>query len=150
MQLTSLSQELLARLLKLGDAASHASVLAAVADNAAWLAHQRADAAQAVLSAVKIFVALLPDHTTRELWPSGLSVERPVSCSGSVHSVTRESLTPGHFAGSVRPGPTVRPASLPPAGQAGRRQFGLDRGHRGRWRLETLQGHSTPGADHGI
>jgi hypothetical protein len=58
MQLTSLSQELLARLLKLEDAASHASVLAAVADNAAWLAHQRADAAQAVLSAAKISVAL--------------------------------------------------------------------------------------------
>jgi hypothetical protein len=41
----------------------------------ARMAHQRADAAQAVLSAVKILVALLPDHTTRELWPSGLSVD---------------------------------------------------------------------------
>ncbi len=39
------------------------------------MAHQRADAARAVLSAVKINVALLPDHTTRELWPSGLSVD---------------------------------------------------------------------------
>jgi hypothetical protein len=43
--------------------------------NIARMAHHRTDAAQAVLSAVKIFVALLPDHTTRELWPSGLSVD---------------------------------------------------------------------------
>ena len=99
--------------------------------NIARMAHRRADAAQTVLSVVKIFVALLPDHT------------------GSVHPVTRESLTPGHFAGFVRPGPTVRPASLPPAGQAGRRQFGSDRGRRQRWKLETLQGLSTFGAGHG-
>ena len=92
------------------------------------MAHQRADAAQAVLSAVKIFVALLPDHNTRELWPTGLSVDIMLR----------------------RPGPTVRPASLPPAGQAGRRQFGSDRGRRRHRRLETLQARSTPGVDYGI
>jgi hypothetical protein len=43
-----------------------------------------------------------------------------------------------------------RPASLPPAGPAGRRQFGSDRGRRQRWKLETLQARSTLGADHGI
>jgi hypothetical protein len=35
-------------------------------------------------------------------------------------------------------GPTVTPAPLPLAWQAGRRQFGLGRGHRQRWKLETL------------
>jgi hypothetical protein len=55
-----------------------------------------------------------------------------------------------HFAGFVRQRPTLRPAALPPAGQGGRRQFGSDRGHRQRWKLETLQGRSTPDADHGI
>ena len=51
---------------------------------------------------------------------------------------------------TTRSGPTVRPASLPPAGQAGRTQFGSDRGRRQRWKLETLEGRSTPGADQGI
>jgi hypothetical protein len=44
----------------------------------------------------------------------------------------------------------VRPASLPPAEQAGRRQFELDRGHQQRWKLRTLRGHSIPDAGHGI
>jgi hypothetical protein len=52
-----------------------------------------------------------------------------------------------HFAGFV---PTIRPTALPRAGQAGRRRFGSDRGRRRHSRLETLQGRSTRGADHGI
>ena len=68
----------------------------------------------------------------------------------STLGATPQASHQGHFAGFVRPGPTVRPASLPPAGQAGRRQFGSDRERRRRWRLETLQARSTPGADHGI
>jgi hypothetical protein len=47
-------------------------------------------------------------------------------------------------------GPTVRRAPLPLSWQAGRMQFGSDRGHRRRWRLETLQARSTPDAGHGI
>jgi hypothetical protein len=43
-----------------------------------------------------------------------------------------------------------RRASLPLAWQAGRRQLGSDRGRRQRRKLETLEGRSTPGADHGI
>src|SRR5262249_36254974 len=43
----------------------------------------------------------------------------------------------------VRPGPTFRPASLLPAGQAGRRQFGSDRGRRQHWKLETVLGRVT-------
>jgi len=68
--------------------------------NIARMAHQRADAARAVLSAVKINVALLPDHTTRELWPSGLSDELPVSCSGSVHPLVATVLLASQSIGS--------------------------------------------------
>jgi hypothetical protein len=47
-------------------------------------------------------------------------------------------------------GPTVTPAPLPLAWQAGRRQFGLDRGRPQHWKLEILQGPSAPRAGHGI
>src|SRR5262249_17320688 len=47
-------------------------------------------------------------------------------------------------------GTTVTPASLPPAGQARRRQFGSDRGRRRPRKLETLQNRSTLGVDYGI
>jgi hypothetical protein len=55
------------------------------------MAHQRADAAQAVLSAVKIFVALLPDHTTREL---GRLASRLTSCSGRDQRLDQHGFRP--------------------------------------------------------
>ena len=47
-------------------------------------------------------------------------------------------------------GPTVRRVPLPLSWQAGRMQFGSDRGRPQHGKLETLQGPSSPGADHGI
>jgi hypothetical protein len=68
MELTALTRTVIIdRLIVLENAAAHATVLAAVADNAAWRARQEADSAQATLSACKIFLALLPDGTKLEL-----------------------------------------------------------------------------------
>jgi hypothetical protein len=54
-------------LLVLENNGAHATVMADIAANAAWRARQEADAAQAVLSQCKVWLALLPDAAKLEL-----------------------------------------------------------------------------------
>jgi hypothetical protein len=83
MELAALARTVIIdRLVALEDAAAHAAVLAAVADNAAWRARQEADAAQATLSAVKIFLALLPENCRLELRAPKLNAEAPADRLG--------------------------------------------------------------------
>jgi hypothetical protein len=67
MELTQLPLTLVDRLLKLETEAQHLTALAAVADACAYVAREKADATQATLSAVKIWLALLPDDCRFEL-----------------------------------------------------------------------------------
>jgi hypothetical protein len=67
MELTRLAPTLVDRLLVLENNAAHATVMADIAANAAWRARQEADAAQAVLSQCKVWLALLPDEAMLEL-----------------------------------------------------------------------------------
>jgi hypothetical protein len=68
MDLASLARTVVIdRLIKLESDAAHLHVLACVAEAAAFMARQRADVAQSVLSAVKIWIALLPDDAKLEL-----------------------------------------------------------------------------------
>jgi hypothetical protein len=68
MELTALARTVLIDgLLVLENAAAHATAMAAVADAYAHVAREKADAAQRSLSEVKVWLALLPDHTKLEL-----------------------------------------------------------------------------------
>jgi hypothetical protein len=68
MDLTALSQTVLVdRLVVLENAAAHATAMAAVADAYAYRAREQADAAQRLLSEVKVWLALLPDDCRLEL-----------------------------------------------------------------------------------
>ncbi len=68
MELTALARTvLIERLVEQENAAAHLHVLACVAEATAYLARQEADAAQRVLSEVKVWLALLPDDTALEL-----------------------------------------------------------------------------------
>jgi hypothetical protein len=61
LELTRLASTLVERLLVLEERAAHAHAVAAVAEHLAWRERQRADRLQAVLSEVKVWIALLPD-----------------------------------------------------------------------------------------
>jgi hypothetical protein len=63
------------RLLKLESDAAH--VTACVSEAAAFMARQKTDSAQAVLSAVKIWLALLPDDARLELRAARPGAEDP-------------------------------------------------------------------------
>jgi hypothetical protein len=67
MQLDVLKPELVERLLALEQNAAHLSIMADVAAAYAHVARGKADAAQATLSACKVFIALLPDDCRLEL-----------------------------------------------------------------------------------
>ena len=67
MELSALAPTLNERLIKLETDAAHAHAMAAVAEHLAWRARQEADRKQAVLSEVKVFIALLPDDIRLEL-----------------------------------------------------------------------------------
>jgi hypothetical protein len=67
LELTRLAPTLIDRLLVLEQRAAHAHAVAAVAEHLAWRERQEADAAQRLLSEVKIFLALLPDDAKLEL-----------------------------------------------------------------------------------
>jgi hypothetical protein len=67
MELDRLNPELVARLLGFEENAAHLSVLADVAAAYAHVAREKADAAQAGLSAIKVWLALLPDDVGLEL-----------------------------------------------------------------------------------
>lgn len=67
MQVDRLKPELVDRLLVLEKNAAHLTVMADVAAAYAHVAREKADAAQAVLSQCKVFLALLPDGAKLEL-----------------------------------------------------------------------------------
>jgi hypothetical protein len=67
LELTRLAPTLVERLLVLEERAAHAHAVAAVAEHLAWRERQEADRLQAVLSEVKVWIALLPDDTKLEL-----------------------------------------------------------------------------------
>jgi hypothetical protein len=67
MRLDALKPDLVDRLLRLETEAHHLTGLAAVADAYAYVAREKADAAQRALSEVKVFLALLPDGAALHL-----------------------------------------------------------------------------------
>ena len=67
MELTRLAPTIIDRLLVLETKAAHLSVMADIANNAAWRARQEANRLQAMLSEVKVFLALLPEGSAFEL-----------------------------------------------------------------------------------
>jgi hypothetical protein len=82
MQLTALGPTIIDRLLVLETAAAHAHAVAAVAEHLAWRERQEADRLQAVLSEVKVFLALLPDDCRLELKAPRPSAEAPADRLG--------------------------------------------------------------------
>jgi hypothetical protein len=104
MELGSLSQELIDRLLGLETQAQHLTALAAVADAYAHVARGKADAAQRSLSEIKIFVALLDDGATFRLLAPLPDAEDPAQRLGIRPHLPAPSAPP-----RIRPGAPERP-----------------------------------------